>query len=179
MTGNQSFGESSLMNKQEIKVTLRDITIRERPTLENLFQYYLYELSAFLKWNPNDDGVYPFNALSLHKYWERKDHFPYFIFHGDELAGFALVRLYPGTQSVYDVEQFFVLRKFKGQGVGRQALQCIVNRHPGQWQIRVLLENTPALTFWKSAVQSIVGERYTLSTETDVDLLMYFILFHV
>ncbi|KDM91634.1 GNAT family N-acetyltransferase [Photobacterium galatheae] len=160
-------------------VSLRAIEIKKRQMLGNLFQFYLYELSAYLKWNPNDDGLFQFHSPSLNKYWEKDDHFPYFIMHGDELAGFALVRLYPETQSVHDIEQFFVFRKFKGQGVGRQALKHLVNAHPGQWQIRVLLENTPALKFWTSAVGRMTGERYTLTTDIDVDLLMYFIFFNV
>ncbi|GAB3516324.1 hypothetical protein [Photobacterium alginatilyticum] len=45
-------------------------------------------------------------------------HYPYFIYVDSELAGFALVRRYPSNPAIYDMGQFFVLRKFKGQGVG-------------------------------------------------------------
>ncbi|MGF1728686.1 hypothetical protein [Photobacterium kasasachensis] len=50
-----------------------------------------------------------------------------------------------------------MLRKFKGQGVGKLALKSVLERFPGRWQIRVLVENTAALGFWTSAVSSVVG----------------------
>ncbi|WNJ94254.1 hypothetical protein RND59_08725 [Vibrio ruber] len=88
-----------------------------------------------------------------------------------------MIRRYPSDPSHYDVAQFFVLRKFKGQGVGKQALAQVVKAFPGKWQIRVLLENSGALSFWQSAVSDIVGERYQLFQANDVDLLMHFIYF--
>ena len=94
-----------------------------------------------------------------------------------ELAGFVLVRRYPSDLSSYDIEQFFVLRKFKGQGVCKEALAQVVSVFTGKWQIRVLLENSAALYFWKSAVSRIVGDKFRVTKANDVDLLMFFIHF--
>ena len=58
------------------------------------------------------------------------------------------MRKYPANQSVFDIEHFFVLRKFKGQGVGKCAFKDVVTRYPDQWQIRVLKENESGLRFW-------------------------------
>lgn len=69
------------------------------------------------------------------------------------------------------------MRKFKGKGVGKKALLAVVANHPGKWQIRVLKENAAALKFWVSAVKNIVGSRYDVSLDIDVDLEMYFIRF--
>ncbi len=88
-----------------------------------------------------------------------------------------MIRRYPSDLSLFDIAQFFVLRKFKGQGVGKIVLSQVVKAFPGKWQIRVLLENSGALSFWKSAVSNIVGEDYSLSQANDVDLLMFFIHF--
>lgn len=158
---------------------LQLVTIKEqeRKILENLFSYYIYDMTEYMKWNPDHEGKFSYDSSKFDVYWEQEDHTPFFIYVDSELAGFVLVRLYPSDLSTYDVSQFFVLRKFKGQGVGKEALAKVVRIFPGKWQIRVLLENSGALRFWKSAVSNIVGERYSLIKANDVDLLMFFIHF--
>ncbi|QMV15549.1 GNAT family N-acetyltransferase [Vibrio spartinae] len=160
-----------------MEVQLTKIKKEQRKILENLFFYYIYDMSEYMKWNPDQDGKFSYNPSMFDPYWEQKDHVPYFIEADGELAGFVLIRCYPSDPSRYDVAQFFVLRKFKGQGIGKQALAQIVKAFPGKWQIRVLLENSGALSFWQSAVSDIVGGRYQLSQANDVDLLMHFIHF--
>ncbi|NAW88536.1 GNAT family N-acetyltransferase [Photobacterium halotolerans] len=128
-------------------------------------------------WPPNSDGVFTFNPETLDSYWKEASHSPYFIHVGKEIAGFALVRNYPGEPEVFDIEQFFVLRKFKGKGVGKKALLAVVANHHGKWQIRVLKENEAALKFWVSAVTHVVGSCYEVSLDIDVDLEMHFIRF--
>lgn len=88
-----------------------------------------------------------------------------------------MIRRYPSDPSRYDVAQFLSCVNLKVRGVGRQALAQVVRAFPGKWQIRVLLENSGALSFWQSAVSDIVGERYQLFQANDVDLLMHFIYF--
>lgn len=161
-----------------MEVQLVKIKREERHVLENLFCYYVYDMSEYMKWNPDKDGTFGgYDVSKFNPYWELDDHIPYFIKVNNELAGFVLIRRYPSDLTLYDIAQFFVLRKFKGQGVGKDILKQIVKAFPGKWQIRVLLENSGALSFWKSAVSSIVGEDYRLSKANDVDLLMFFIHF--
>lgn len=97
----------------------------------------------------------------------------------NELAGFVLARKYPSNRLIYDIEQFFVLRKFKGKGVGKQTLKLVTEQLSGQWQIRVLIGNEAALKFWQSAISGLVGENYTQSEQVDIDLLMHFLTFKV
>lgn len=158
-------------------VQLIKIEEQERKILENLFSYYIYDMTEYMKWNPDHEGKFTYDYSKLDVYWELDDHIPYFIYVDSELAGFVLVRRYPSDLSIYDIAQFFVLRKFKGQGVGKAAAAKVISIFPGKWQIRVLLENAAALSFWKSAIFNIVGNEYRLSKSNDVDLLMFFIHF--
>jgi len=160
-------------------VSLQKIKLESRHLLENLFPYYIYDMSEYMGWKPNESGLFTFNSASLDIYWLKSDHAPYFIYVGEELAGFVLVRNYPENETVYDIAQFFVLRKFKGQGIGKKSLQLIVTLFPGEWQIRVLIENSGALAFWKSAVANIVGDNYQQCKAMDFDLLMHFLSFEV
>ncbi|WP_318434964.1 GNAT family N-acetyltransferase [Photobacterium leiognathi] len=161
-----------------MEVQLVKIEREERHVLENLFCYYVYDMSEYMKWNLAKDGTFRgYDVSKFNPYWNRDDHIPYFIKVNNELAGFVLIRRYPSDLTLYDVDQFFVLRKFKGQGVGKLVLAQVVKAFLGKWQIRILLENSGALSFWKSAVSNIVGEDYTLSKANDVDLVMFFIHF--
>ncbi|GLS90191.1 hypothetical protein GCM10007916_12580 [Psychromonas marina] len=162
-----------------MEVSLNEIKLESRHVLENLFPYYIYDMSEYMGWAPSESGLFTYNADSLDLYWNRSDHFPFFIYVGEELAGFVLIRKYPENESVYDIAQFFVLRKFKGKGVGKKSLELVVGLFPGKWQIRVLIENDGALIFWQSAVANIVGEHYEQTKSIDVDLLMHFLSFEV
>ena len=160
-----------------MEVSIKQIPKSSRYVLENLFRYYVYDMSEFMSWKISGDGEYPFNADALAIYWQQDDHIPYFIYVSGALAGFALVKRLQHGKTLYDMEQFFVLRRFKGQGVGKQALAKVVAIHNGSWQIRVLKENTAAFHFWQSAITQVVGKRYKITEEKDGDLLMYFIQF--
>ena len=162
-----------------MEISLVTIKAESRHVLENLFPYYIYDMSEYMGWSPNENGHFSFNKSSLDAYWKQEDHEPFFIYADVELAGFVLVSKYPSKGIIYDIEQFFVLRKFKGKGVGKQALKLVAEQFVGQWQVRVLLGNEAALKFWKSAISGLVGENYIESQQVDIDLLMHFLTFEI
>ncbi|WP_062260286.1 GNAT family N-acetyltransferase [Endozoicomonas arenosclerae] len=156
------------------KVELIAAGAPERVIIQNLFHYYVYEMSDFLERSPNPEGIFSYNPESLTPYWEKEDHHPYLIHCDGEVAGFVLIRKYPADQSRYDVDQFFVLKKFKGLGVGRQAFKAAIELYPGKWQVRVLQENTGGLAFWGSVVADVSGGDFVRSVALDGDLAMWF-----
>jgi predicted acetyltransferase len=48
-------------------------------------------------------------------------------------------------------------------GVGKEAFRLAVTERPGYWQTRVMLENTAALRFWRSAIASVSGGEFRKS----------------
>lgn len=162
-----------------MNISLKPIQRSERYIVENLFRYYVYEMSGFLKLSPDSDGQYSFNQSTLDPYWRESNsfHIPYFIYAEQDIAGFALVRRYPQQEKLWDMEQFFVLRKYAAQGVGHKAFKQACVEHPGFWQVRVLKENHKALCFWKSAVEQLSEGIFTHTQELDIDLEMHFLRF--
>lgn len=160
-----------------MEVTLKRIDVESRYVLENLFPYYVYDMSEFMGWNPDSNGLYTFSSAALNPYWHDSSHVPYFIYAEKLLAGFALIRKYPADLDIFDIEQFYILRKFKGQGVGKEAFMEALAHHPGKWQVRVLKENKGALRFWLSAISKAVGDNFQLALDNDLDLEMHFIRF--
>ena len=162
-----------------MEVSLKEIDLTSRHILENLFPLYIYDMSEYMGWSPNQEGLFIYNNSNFDVYWDREDHTPYFICVDGDIAGFVLIRKYPTNLSLYDIEQFFILRKYKRKGVGKGAIAQVLNHYPGEWQIRVLLENSGALAFWEAAIANAVGRNYTLEKDIDVDKEMHFIRFNV
>ncbi len=155
------------------------VTLQERSIVENLFQYYLYELSGFTGVKINPQGAFNFNASSLDEYWTNPDKHAFIILCEDEVAGFSLLRRYPNEPTVYDIDQFFILKKFNGKGVGRDAFRLSTSLFPGQWMTRVLHENDRALKFWLKVISEATDGNYELAAEIDVDLSMNFIRYEI
>lgn len=136
-------------------IILTEISSTDKKLFEHLFQYYLYDMSEFSGGAFSRDGTFSYPLDLLSPYWAEKDHHPYFIVSQGEIAGFSLVRRSPENNQVWDMGQFFVLRKFRGKNIGKLALQKSLLRHPGQWQIRVLIDNRPAYHFWRTRINDV------------------------
>lgn len=158
-------------------IELKDIAVTDRPILEHLFQYYLYDMSQFSDWPISDDGTFAYPNNLLPPYWESVDHHPYFIVNKGEIAGFSLVRRSPKNDRIWDMGQFFVLRKFRGGGLGRMAFIKSLNSHQGQWQVRVLPTNQPAYQFWKTTICDIFDGAFSEATKEYDNLSMTFFSF--
>src|SRR3712207_8167071 len=67
--------------------------------------------------------------------------FPYTtLFRSDgKLAGFALIRTLPALPKavlpVYSMAEFFVLKKYRRRGVGREAAFRLFSMFPGEWHV--------------------------------------------
>jgi predicted acetyltransferase len=62
---------------------------------------------------------------------------------------------------VYDIAEFFVLRRYRRSGVGREAAFLAWDRYPGSWTVRVAEGNAGALEFWRRAIDQYAGGTVT------------------
>lgn len=130
-------------------------------TLGNLLQLYIHDLSAvFPNVELGPDGLFRYDDLPL--YWSQSDaRFAFLIRVDGRLAGFALVkRGSPASNdpNVLDVAEFFVVRRFRRDGVGREAARLLWNTLPGRWTVRVSDGNNGALLFWDDVVRELVRD---------------------
>jgi len=79
-------------------------------------------------------------------------------------VGFAMVaRGGPradGRTVDYRMAEFFVARTHRGRGIGRSAVQLILDRFAGRWEIVEYLRNPGAVTFWRRVVSVYTGGKY-------------------
>lgn len=146
-------GETEMTELQDIR--LDEAAPAEAPLLSNLLELYIHDLSAaFPSVELGPDGHFGYPGLAL--YWsEPERRFPFLIRCDGRVAGFALAkRGSPATEDpeVFDVAEFFVMRRYRRSGVGRRAAILLWNRMPGRWIVRVSEGNLGALPFWEGLI---------------------------
>lgn len=124
------------------------------PCLENLMQFYLYELSRWLPIKLGAQGLYPIQALD--DYWRDPATQPWLIRVAGELAGFAVVdRQGCDNPARCNLGYLFVGRRFRRQGIGRQVALQLFERFEGPWQVQHFDANLPARDFWQALLPTL------------------------
>jgi predicted acetyltransferase len=121
--------------------------------LRNLFQYYIHDMAEWFDIDTSADGSYSCDTASL---WEH-GYDAWLARVGDSIAGFALVGSaaeWAGDIGAHDVREFFVIRRFRRSGFGQRMATIIWNDFPGEWLVRVLELNLPAVLFWRTAIST-------------------------
>lgn len=130
--------------------------------ISHLVHFYIYDLSEIMGWDCPDTGLFG-GCDDLPQYWgELPDDpkyawpsswkgYPFIIKVGKKLAGFALVRQLD-TGAVYEIGEFFILRKYRNKGIGRYVACSIFDAFPGKWRAAQMVGNTPAQAFWRRVI---------------------------
>jgi len=134
---------------------------KERLLLENLAQFYSYDFSEVLEMYLDEDGR--FGDVDLTPYWVEEWKHPFLLRVDDQLAGFALISArskISGKSGVFDMTEFFVLRRFRRHGVGRAAAFAAFDRFEGPWEVRQREDNPNATAFWRRAIDEYTRGDY-------------------
>ena len=148
-------------------VVLEAAALRDAPLLANLLELYIHDLSeVFPAIELGADGRFGYDKLPL--YWsEPERRFPFLIRYRSRIAGFVLVtRGSPASDDpdVFDIAEFFVIRRHRRAGVARRAAFLVWDRFPGRWMVRVSEGNAGAVPFWTRAVAEYTGGTATAVT---------------
>jgi len=80
------------------------------------------------------------------------------------LAGFAFVRdlvSRPGDPPAWEMDEFFILRKYRRRGVGEHLARHLFDRFPGAWVVKQTRHNDAARAFWRKIIGRYTGGRFT------------------
>lgn len=151
--------------------------------VNNLYPLYLHDLSEVWEWKPNRYGVYEDDdILTLNEqnkvfdvWWENPSVlFPYLVRVDDIPAGFAFVATPPYTphSSEFFMNEFFMLRPFRGKGIAEAAAVQVFNKHKGSWELQTnpTEANKRAQSFWRKTIQNYTSESHQeefANTEND------------
>ncbi|HEX4286549.1 MAG TPA: GNAT family N-acetyltransferase [Terracidiphilus sp.] len=124
------------------------------PVLANLLELYIHDFSEFIAKDVGEDGRFGYAQLSL--YWSDPRRRPFLARYEDKWAGFALVR--KTEEDVWDMAEFFILRRYRRTGLGRELAEKVWRRFPGRWQVRVRADNGAARAFWETSIARFADE---------------------
>ncbi|MBB4050989.1 putative acetyltransferase [Devosia subaequoris] len=130
-------------------ISIRRAKDDDKSAIANLIQLYLHDMTEFMPFPVGSDGRFEYGFLD--RFWRH----PYFLMSGEEIAGFALVIEecpLTGRKPCWFMAEFFVLRAYRGRGVGRSTLDLVLKAHPGAWHIAVPHANVAARKFWPQAL---------------------------
>lgn len=87
-----------------------------------------------------------------------------FIFTVDgKIAGFVLVRreyIDEMEEYCYSIAEFFVMKRYRGLGIGKQAAFYVFKRFPGLWELDEMESNKPAQLFWRKIISEFTNGLY-------------------
>ena len=150
---------------------MRRIGPKQRTTVENLLNLYLYDIAEFANdgWREiGPDGRYGHGALD--EYFDGAEAAAFLVTVGGELAGFALVDTHVvlaqpvGTHSI---AEFFVLRKYRRMGVGRSVAIELFSRFGGPWEVAQDRANPHAQRFWRAVVDDYADAGFSVEVVDD------------
>ena len=147
--------------------TLHRASEADAECLSNLLELYIHDVcDIFPSVELASNGRFGYPKLPL--YWtEPERRFAFVIRHDDRVAGFALATrgspVAPDPETL-DIAEFFVLRRYRRLGVGREAARLLWQALPGAWTVRVAERNQRALTFWSSVVAEFAAGASTERT---------------
>ena len=135
--------------------------------LGNLFEHYLHDMAVWFEFDPKESGAYEYPTGEI---WDAG--YRVFLLYREEIpVGFALVgsgEEFVRQAEVNDVDEFFVLRRYRRQGLGSAFAAALFDRLPGEWLVRVFARNQDGIPFWRSLIAAYTGSRYS-ETEHEVE----------
>ncbi len=138
-------------------VTLRAAHADDETLFDRLLQFYAYEFSAL-----EAPGTGWIDLDSAGRYNVHLRRVPcaagagsHLILWHDKVAGFATIdRLNPsGLGCDWNVAEFFVLAKYRRNGIGTAAIVAMLAGRPGCWEAAVMPDNARGLAFWRQALR--------------------------
>ena len=149
-----------------VTVSVRDArrAPADRLWIQSVYRDYLDDL------NPGT-GLFPMLGEIGHREPDLIAHwfgdpntYPLVILKDKEPVGFArVVRTVAGGAQPridYRMAEFFVLRTRRRLGIGRTAVQLILSRFAGRWEITEYLRNSGAVNFWRRVVATYTKGTY-------------------
>lgn len=144
------------------------VTQEKAAVLARLLELYEYEFSDFEKTDVNEDGLFGYPYLKY--YFTEEKRAAYFIEVDDKLAGFVMVcdYCYVTKEDRTFMAEFFVMKKYRNRGIGRQAAFETFKRHKGKWELTVHPNNPVSHHFWESVIHAVDPTYQTIKDVKDV-----------
>ncbi|MEP7374258.1 MAG: GNAT family N-acetyltransferase [Chitinophagaceae bacterium] len=135
--------------------------------IKNLMQLYIYDFSEYVGCDVEDSGLFP-PYSGLEEYWQKENNrFPYILKKNEKYIGFILVRFIETPErSYFSIAEFFIMKRYRLEGIGKSAAWEIFNLHKGQWEVYQKENNKPARAFWNKAISGYTRGQFKDRSES-------------
>jgi [ribosomal protein S5]-alanine N-acetyltransferase len=147
-------------------VSVRDAraTPADRLWIQSVYRDYLDDLNPGTGLFPKLPEVGHREADLIAHWFGDPNTFPLVIVKGSEPVGFARVLRAVASAAQprvdYRMAEFFVTRAKRRLGIGQTAVQLILSRFAGRWEITEYLRNSVAVNFWRRVVATYTKGTY-------------------
>ncbi len=143
-----------------MEIALQLATRNDRLILRNLLELCQHDYSEYNQADVDEYGLFGYSYLD--HYWREAGRYPFLIKADGQLAGFVLVRRLGEETGIarYSVAEFFVLRKYRRRGVGREVAFRVFDKLPGIWCVAQEADNHPAQIFWQEVIAAYTGGHF-------------------
>lgn len=161
-----------------MNIKLESVSIQQKSALRNLLELYAYDFTEFIPDDVDQHGLYGYKYLD--HYWTEEGRHPFIIYIDGKIAGFVLVRRYYVSNLrdyVFSIAEFFVMKKYRKQGVGKNVALRMFNLFQGIWEVAEVEENRPARAFWRKIINDFTqGDFESFIEKTGMGLFKGLIL---
>jgi len=132
-----------------------------KDVITNLMQFYIYDFSEYVDCDVEEDGL--FKAYpNLEDYWKKgSNKFPYIIKKDEKYIGFVLVKTIESEKSHYSIAEFFIMKKYRKEGIGKAVAKQVFNLYKGQWEVHQREYNVPAQKFWNKVISEYTNGNFS------------------
>jgi len=149
-----------------MNIDVRRAGAADRLVVRHMMELYQHDFSELDGTDLDEHGQYGYYDLDC--FWINAAYAAYVIQVDGKWAGFALTNdevHVPGN--THGIVEFFIVRKYRRQGVGAHAARAILQRVPARWEIRVIAENDGARRFWQTLLTSAWPDRHRMAHPDD------------
>jgi predicted acetyltransferase len=149
-----------------VAVSVRDArgAPADRLWMQGIYRDYLDDLNPGTGLFPRLPEVGHREPDQIAHWFADPNTYPLVIAREDEPVGFARVLRALATAAPpridYRMAEFFVIRARRRLGIGQVAVQLILSRFAGRWEISEQLRNAGAVSFWRRVVAAYTQGSY-------------------
>jgi len=152
-----------------MNIQIEPILLEHSHTFTQLLNLYNYDFTEYTNNDINENGYFHGDSISI--LTNNKLH-SFFVRVNEKLAGFVIVGKggyrYLNDESAHNINQFFVMKKYRKNGVGKFMAEAALNMFKGKWEVCQMQNNIPARNFWKSVIAEYTKSNYQeCGTEND------------
>lgn len=144
-----------------MQIDVSEATLNEKSLLQHMMQLYQYDFSEFEGSDLDDHALFSYKYLD--HYWVEQRRTPLIVRLDGRLAGFILVNRHSyTTQDRFCIAEFFIMRKYRGKGIGKKVAHRVFDMFGPLWEVQQTKENTAAQCFWRTVVDEYTNGDFNL-----------------